>query len=72
MIELNVCAAMSNKRAANIDPNGPLALINAIAERAQKPSEDRHIECVTCDGATRTFDDPAECPDCHGERYVVL
>lgn len=60
---------MSNERAPNIDP---LALINAIAEKAQKPSRDRRIYCMTCDGATRTFDDPAEYPDCHGERYVVL
>jgi|GEM_PF-3665161 len=45
---------------------------NAIAEKAEKPSQDRRIYCMTCDGATRAFDDPAECPDCHGERYVVL
>lgn len=62
---------MNDNGAANTDPD-PLAFINAIAEKAEKPSEDRRIYCMTCDGATRTFDDPAECPDCHSERYVVL
>jgi len=51
---------------------GPLAFLDAISEKIEKPSEDRLICCPTCDGATRTFDDPTECPDCHGERYLVL
>jgi hypothetical protein len=36
VIELNVFAAMSNERAPNIDPNDPLAFINAIAEGASE------------------------------------
>jgi DnaJ-class molecular chaperone len=47
-------------------------LLHRISEPIEEVSDDRIVDCPTCDGATRTFDDPADCPECAGTRYVVL
>jgi hypothetical protein len=48
------------------------ALLASISEPIEKPDNARIVACPTCLGETRTFDDPAECPDCAGERVVYL
>jgi len=46
--------------------------LDRISEPIRPVDPNRIVDCPTCDGATRTFDDPAECPECGGVRYVVL
>lgn len=52
--------------------NRNLSLLWSLGEPIRPVDENRIVDCLTCDGATRTFDDPADCPDCAGLRYIVL
>jgi hypothetical protein len=47
-----------------------LALLARISEPIAEA--DHFIDCSTCFGATRTFDDPADCPECEGMRYIGI
>lgn len=52
--------------------NYNLSLLWSISEPIRPIDENRIVDCPTCDGATRTFDDPANCPECAGTRTIVL